>query len=112
MSSFQYNKSGIHINTTEKYILKITFDISRYASYQHTISFQSPVTEEQAIKTVEEFFSKPVDLIIFNKVKDDLFNDDLTINDYNIVGDFLGDCIFLETIDKIGQNSVILSCGS
>ena len=84
--SFEYNKTSVEINNTNKYILQIEFDISRYGKYQNIMIFNNPVTEEEAIKKVEEYLSKLMNSITFNLFKDDLFETDS--NNYNMIGDF------------------------
>ena len=81
-------------------INKAIFDISRYGKYQHSIDFDFPVTEKQAIKAVEKYLSKPLTEEYYNTIKDDMFCSIESYDDaetyYDCIGDCLSDCKFLE----------------
>ena len=81
-------------------INKAIFDISRYGKYQHSINFDSPVTEKIAIKAVEKYLSKPLTEEYYNTIKDDMFHSMLLYDEakenYKCRGKCLTDCKFLE----------------
>lgn len=56
----------------------VKFDISRYGKYEQTIAFGTPVSEKKAIETVESHLSQPLTQEYFEKIKDDIFHDNLT----------------------------------
>ena len=114
---FEYIKSdGFIVLTDIKYIRKITFYISRYSKYKHTISFSTNVSEVFAIREVERFLSEPITEKYLNDVKDDLVEDleweDLDTEEYSCRGDLLTDYKFLEDLSDRGNSDVTVLCGS
>lgn len=113
--SFEYTKSCDY--KPEEYIKSIKFNISRYGECSHTLYFESLLTDEDAVKEVEEWLSAPITKEYFESVKDDLFDSDLEFedleeNDFRCKGDLLTDAIFLECLNQIGDNDVEIECGS
>lgn len=109
---FKYTRS-IKINNKEKKIRTIVFPISRFGKYKMSITFEEKVTELFAVKTVEEWLSKPLSEDYYNIVKDDLFHDNIEAYGENINrGRLLGDCIFLEQINDVGSETFQIFCGS
>lgn len=106
--SFQYRRC-YHQSTDEKYIISITFDISRYGKHTKMLSFSEHLSEEEAIIKVESYLSEPITKAYFNLVRDDLFDDDLTfetLNEkgYKCRGDLLTDAKFLEGIRLLSRS--------
>jgi hypothetical protein len=99
---------------SERYVLVVTFDISRYGRYQNFIEFDYPRTEKEAIKAVEQHLSTLLDERYFNKIKDDLFITEWSEakEHYICIGDCLSDCKYLEMISRKDGGRIYLSCGS
>jgi hypothetical protein len=107
----------ITLDSIKKNVDKITFDISRYGKFTHTIEFNELVTEKFAVEKAEEWLSEKVTIDYLNSIKSDLFYnfDDLDkeleyIKDKN-KGDLLTDCKYLEE-SKIYSTHLIINCGS
>lgn len=102
-----------HIKTNIK---SITFDISRYCKHKHTISFDSPVTQEHAIRAAEDYLSQPLTCEYFDQIKDDLFDDFTSYVEakeyFSCRGDCLTDAKFLERATLYPDGSLHLWCGS
>jgi hypothetical protein len=114
-SAFNYTISlpERSLDDVKSYIKYITFDISRYGKFTHTISFESPVTEKMAISEVERWLANDASSEYYNYIKEDLFHD--SYEDYGKNPkrfDFIGGCYFLEEIKYISRNHVKTSCGS
>ena len=95
-------------------IKKVTFDISRYGNYTHTINFKNPVSEKEAVEKVEQWLSVPTDKRHYNKVSDDLFSDNQAADSAFLNkprGALLGDAIYLESIN-IEKGHATIYCGS
>jgi hypothetical protein len=101
---------------TQKIVARIEFDISRYGEYQHCITFDPKVTEQEAIIEVEKYLSEPITKEYFNKIRDDMFDRDLTWTDVEkegwpvCRGDAMTDKKFLEriTIDSTGNMTMFI----
>lgn len=92
----------------------VDFCISRYGRIWHTLKFDDPVSEEEAIERVEEYLSQPVDDTYYNRVKSNLFPG-ITREELVIRRDALGDCVFIERITVVvdGEDvGVKIWCGS
>lgn len=97
-------------------IKSITFDIDRYSEFQHTIEYQFPVTEENAIRDAEKFLSQPLTPEYYKKIQDDTFHE----SDWDEVkqwmicrGDCLSDKKFLEGSDLDEETyNLTIWCGS
>lgn len=88
-------------DTTKQTIRSVRFAISRYAKYELTIRFRTPVTEETAIKQVEEFLSTPLSEDYYSIVKADTFHEadwEDAQRMFKCRGDVLTDCRFLEAV--------------
>ena len=113
IDKFKY-KLCVDLDDINKNIDKITFNISRYRKYKHTIVFNEFVTQKYAVENVEEWLSEKVTIEYYNKIKDDLFNS-LGENVENILiknrGDLLTDCIFLEELTYLSTH-LFIDCGS
>jgi hypothetical protein len=112
IDKFKY-KLCVDLDDVNKNINKITFNISRYRKYKHTIVFNEFVTQKYAVEKVEEWLSEKVTIEYYNKIKDDLFN---SLSEYeNILmknrGDLLTDCIFLEELKYLSTH-LFIDCGS
>jgi hypothetical protein len=114
MSGFKYNKF-ITIDKEHANVTSITFNVGRYGGLQKTITFDTPVTEHNAISTVENWLSQPMTLEHFNKLKDeqDLFcgGAQFEDGDFESNSDALGDAHFLEELERKNGDVTIL-CGS
>jgi len=116
LNKFKY-KLCITLDSIKKYVDKITFDISRYGKFTHSIEFNELVTEKFAVEKAEEWLSEKVTIDYFNSIKSDLFYkfDDLDkeleyIKDKN-KGDLLTECKYLEEA-KIHSTHLNIKCGS
>jgi hypothetical protein len=88
----------------EKIVTSVEFYLSRYGEHKHTISFQEPVSEMEAIQAVESYLSQPLDEAYYSKIQDDLvhrlaFEDALKL--FTCRGDCLWDCKLLDHFDII-----------
>ena len=114
--SFYYFYGGPLELSNEPDVISVTFEISRYGRHSKTLHFDTQVHETQAIRAVETFLSGPMDHEFFAIVKDDLFGWTCKITDFEVRGDALGDCRFLESIDTIKTTKegrhVKITCGS
>jgi hypothetical protein len=103
-NGFRYINSLYREYSTEPLnITSVEFDISRYGEFTESIIFDSPVSEKKAIEIVEAYLSEPLTEEYFNKIKSDMFHDDLPWEDakqtYHCRGDCLTDARFLEDVD-------------
>ena len=101
-------------NETNRDVLSVVFDIGRYGHLIKRIDFPSAVTESEAIGAVERWLSEPLSHQEFLDLKneEDLFaHEDRELSEFNCRGDALGDCRFLEDIDRNGSQ-ITLFCGS
>lgn len=102
------------MDETARYITHVTFDISRYHKYTHTLSFEEPVTEPTAVSEVEKWFAGDADEKYYNFIKDNIWSD----SNYSDFGEnpkkyqFIGSCYFLDIIEKISANHIRLLVGS
>jgi hypothetical protein len=86
------------------YVTSVTFPISRYGQYWHTIEFEGePVTEQAAITAAEEYLCKPLTKSYFNTVKDDL-GFDLEYNELGVAvrGELIEALCHLDSITPLG----------
>jgi hypothetical protein len=114
-NNFKY-KLCIELDDTKKNVDKITFNISRFRKYKHTIEFNEFVTKKYAVQKAEEWLSEKVTLEHYNLIKDDLFFSLSDYGDLNYIlnknkGQLLTDCIFLEEAD-IYSTHLFIDCGS
>ena len=85
----------ISLDSTDRCVTSVTFDLGRYGILTKTIAFGEPVTVSEAVNTAECWFSERMtpqehaDLID----ADDLFDCDMEIT---FRWEALGDCTFLE----------------
>ena len=99
------------LDDVNKLFTAITFDISRYRKYTHTLIFDTPVTEKMAVLEVEKWLSADASEEYYNFIKEDIY-------EYNSYGKplkkyhFIGGAYFLEIIERISRNHIKLSCGS
>jgi hypothetical protein len=98
--AFTYvNSLGHPYDDQELTVTSVTFYISRYATYDHTIAFDAPVTEAVAIEAVEAYLSEPITEEFYQQIKDDLFHQyewKEAQKYFECRGDCLTDCRFLE----------------
>jgi hypothetical protein len=92
-------------------VKSILFYISRYGEHQHRINFDEIVSLDEAVFKVERFLSVPLDDEYYDKIKDDLFPNSKR-EYFEVRGDCLGDCKFLEEIKEIEPGVVWIGCGS
>jgi hypothetical protein len=112
---FKY-KICIELDDTKKIIDEITFNISRYRKYKHTIVFNEFVTQKYAVQKAEEWLSEKVTIEHYNLVKDDLFFSLSDYGDINYIltknkGQLLTDCIYLEEAN-VYSTYLFIDCGS
>lgn len=105
------------IDNTTKNVDKITFNISRYGNFTHTIDFDEFVTEKSAIEKAEEWLSEKVTIDYFNSIKSDLFHTFCNVDEEieyiknKNKGDLLTDCKYLEET-TIYSTHLKITCGS
>lgn len=102
-NEFRYaNCLNREYSLTPSNISKVRFDISRYGKFEDSLEFSPPVSEKVAIEAVEAYLSRPLTKDYFEKIKGDMFHDNLPWDeakeDYKCRGDCLTDCKFLEAI--------------
>ena len=106
----------IELDDTKKIVDQITFNISRFRKYKHSIEFNEFVTKKFAVQKAEEWLSEKVTIEHYNLVKDDLIFSLRECDDLNYIlsinkGQLLTDCIFLEEAD-IYSTRLFIDCGS
>lgn len=106
----------IELDDTKKIVDQITFNISRFRKYKHSIEFNEFVTKKYAVQKAEEWLSENVTIDHYNLVKDDLIFSLSDYSDLNYIlsinkGQLLTDCIFLEEAD-IYSTHLYIDCGS
>lgn len=106
-TAFHFDTDGFKFGTSKA--KKIAVPVSRYGKYDAILTVKKPITERVAVQLAELYLSSPITKAHFERVKDDLFDDDLeweTLKEkgYETMGDLLTDAIFLEGIyvDKDG----------
>jgi hypothetical protein len=110
-NKFHYTMSlGRRPRNDRKHIWFVTFDISRYGEHTHTIEFEERMSEDGAIKAVEEYLSEIATLEYYNAIKDDLYSEEFEEGKYTR-GDYLSDCTFLEQ-SSVDAGRLTLGCGS
>lgn len=116
MNDQYINCLGREYDDTDARYMFVCFNISRYGKHIHTIWFQNPATEREAVCAASEYLNAPMTADHFNVIRDDLFDRTPSLSDYVLRGDALGDCRFLEVcVDRLsptGQLGVMLECGS
>lgn len=88
-------------------IASVTFDISRYGKYTHTIKFPKLVCEKEAIEKIEKYLSKLLTQDYYEKIVNDLFHEAPWAKAktwFVTRGDCLTDCKFLEDSRIINGN--------
>lgn len=113
MCAFKYQRRP----HPDRYVTSVLFSISLYGKVVSELTFDTEQTEEYAIKQVEAYLSRPITQSHFDAVKHDLFDPSLTFadlekHDYCCRGDLLTDCVFLDRIERITENKILLWCGS
>lgn len=97
---FEYNDDFVP-NNIDRIVKKVVFPISRYCLYTDEITFNSLRTLKEATTAIEKYFSEELTDEYYDKIKDDLFFDNMDDfgNRYSNVllrGDLLTDKIFYE----------------
>lgn len=80
-------------------VRNVTFNISRYGEHEHSITFDPPVTEKEAIIQVEAYLSEPLAEGYYAVIQDDMFHGftwDEAKEEFACRGDALTDARFLE----------------
>ena len=88
-------------STELKNINQVTFKISRFGKYTHTLKFNKYVSEKKAIEKVEEYLSEPLTKEYYNRIVKDLFHEspwNKAKEDFMCRGDCLTDSKFLELV--------------
>ena len=105
--SFKYiNSLDREYDDEKKNIKSITYAISRYGLYEHTLTFPVLMTELEAVKSVELWLSEQTTETYLAELVDE-FPD----WECDIKGDALSDAIYIEGINNLSGNAVII-CGS
>lgn len=114
--SFKYTNSLGRPFKRPKNVKSIIFPISRYGKHEHTLSFESLVSEKDAISQGEKWLNQSYDKEYYGKVKDDLFHDNYTFEEakkvFSTRGSLLTDLHFLEGADIDKEGNLVLSFGS
>ena len=99
------------IDNKNKYVEKITFDISRYGNIKQTLNFEIEKTEREAITEAEKWLSEKITEDHFYKTNE---NENLSFNEYSTTnrGIILSSAIFIEIIEKLEPKHIYLHCGS
>lgn len=99
------------IDNKNKYVEKITFDISRANGKKQTLNFETEKTEREAITEAEKWLSEKITEDYFKATNMD---ETISFNKYKNCtrGIILGGGIFIEIIEKLEYNHIYLSCGS
>lgn len=99
------------IDNINKYVKKITFDISRYGAIKQTLIFEIEKTEREAISEAEKWLSEKITEDYFSNTNE---NKNRTFEEYiNCTrGIILSSAIFIEIIQKMEYNHIYLACGS
>lgn len=86
----------------DKKVFGIVFFISRYGKYKHRMHFKPEITLMEAIIQAEKWLDRPVTQEYFDKIKDDLFCEELESYGYRdetvCRRDLLGDMRFVEGV--------------
>jgi hypothetical protein len=71
MAKFTYeNCLDREYENSKQLYVHITFDISRYGKYTRTITFNTPLTEKEAVREAESYLSVPIDRDYYNLIRD------------------------------------------
>jgi hypothetical protein len=99
------------IDDKNKYVNRITFNISRNGKIKKVLSFEIKKTEREAILEAEKWLSEKITEDYFNEVNE---SEDLTYEQYKNLtrGSILSSAIFIESIGKLNDNHIHLFCGS
>jgi hypothetical protein len=106
----------IELDNTQKIVDRITFNISRFRKYKHSIKFNEFVTKKMALQKAEEWLSERVTIEHYNLVKNDLNISLVECEDLNYIlsknkGYLLTDCIYLEKAYMYSTH-LFIDCGS
>lgn len=100
----------------QTYVVKsITFDIGRWGTLQHTLHFEKAIDGVAAIQAVERWLSEPLTKTEHAALleADDLYDDNMTYDEYENRGAALSACTFLDVVEYNPQRRhITLSCGS
>jgi len=119
-NSMYYEDHPFHprYENTEQVVGQVTFNISRYGKFTHTILFADMVTEDYAIAAAEAFLSQLLDEKYYKRICKDLFGGGCdnfadAKDAYRCRGECLSDCQFLESAElDEASGELVLSCGS
>jgi hypothetical protein len=99
---FQFENSlGRPYDDVTSNIAAVTFDISRYGKYRHTIPFPRDTTEEEAVRAAERFLSQPLTRDYYEAIQDDTFHQylwEVARHGFTSRGDALTDAKYLEQL--------------
>lgn len=114
---FHYISSfGRPYNNSERDISLLEFNISRGGEHKHEIRFDPHATEKEAVEAAEEYLSQPLTAGYFEKVKDDLFAQDMSVEEalaeYPMRGSLLINDIYLRSIEGRGGGRYEIRTGS
>ena len=100
---------------TTRVLFMVTFAISEYGDYTHSIKFKMPMTEKEAILEVEKYLSKPLTEDYYNLILDGLEDSgigwEFARKFYKCRGEVLGDNINLVQSYIQYEDHLILNCG-
>jgi hypothetical protein len=113
VAQFSYvNLLNAQYEHTYRCVRSVRFDISRFCRHKHTLHFDPPVSEAQAIRAVEAYLSLPMTEDYFAAIRDDLFHDDASWTDYRCRGDALTDAKYLERVSLNDDGQLSFSIGT
>ena len=102
---FTYDRNGFEFSSIP-YVTSVTFPISRYGQYEHTIAFADPVTELEAVEAAETYLSAAITKAYYNKISDDLCYDKVDFEGLAAIGmtnrgELLTSLTILERVEPI-----------
>lgn len=89
-------------------IYSITFPITRYEEFSHTLKFKKGVSEKKAIDAVEEYLSQPMTEAYWKKIKSDLdgYMDEEEVAEGTNRGRAVGDAALTQFITLTERDNV------
>jgi hypothetical protein len=116
VNGFKYTNSlDRAYNDAVPNVRSVTFDISRYGAFTHTLTFAEAVSEAHAIRAVEAYLSGPLTEEYYNKIREDTFDELLwgeAKEAFPCRGDTLTDAHYLEGAAVDDKGALTLVVGS
>lgn len=97
-------------------VQRIRFHTHRWYCMTQTIEFRKPVAMSTAVATAERFLSEPLTASYYRARKDHpngwYYAEPFEATTRKTRGDMLGDAVYLERIQCLGEGTFLLQCGS